>query len=275
MGLISKEIKIIPNSRSDHYRNLGYEIKNGRDVISIGIEDLLKGSKYIVEVFCDCCGNIGKSVYKDYSNLVSKHGNYYCEKCKGIRGKETCIKKYGYENISQVPGNRDKFKETCIDRYGVDNPNKSDIVREKTKITCLKKYGTEYAISSNEVRETMIERGFIIPDDQLSEWNLYQRKVRKLTDRNRKKIFQNWNGLDHYDGEYIKDYLILEHTNDKFPCIDHKISVFNGFRNNITVEEISNIDNLCITKRMLNGSKKSSNEIEFISKLNITYHPSQ
>ena len=45
-----------------------------------------------------------------------------------------------------------------------------------------------------------------------------------------------------------------------YPTIDHKISVFNGFINNISPEEISQLENLCITKRT-NNSKKNSNNI--------------
>ncbi len=40
-----------------------------------------------------------------------------------------------------------------------------------------------------------------------------------------------------------------------YPSIDHKISLFYGFENNMNPEEIGSIDNLCITKRYINSIK--------------------
>ena len=39
--------------------------------------------------------------------------------------------------------------------------------------------------------------------------------------------------------------------------IDHKISIFHGFINNIDPILISDISNLCITKRYINSSKQT------------------
>lgn len=48
-----------------------------------------------------------------------------------------------------------------------------------------------------------------------------------------------------------------------YPTIDHKISVYYGFINNISPEEIGDISNLCITKRWINSTKRDSIESEF------------
>lgn len=55
----------------------------------------------------------------------------------------------------------------------------------------------------------------------------------------------------------------LEHTAPNYPTIDHKKSVHYGFINNISPEEISNISNLCITKRSINSTKRDMIESEF------------
>ena len=39
--------------------------------------------------------------------------------------------------------------------------------------------------------------------------------------------------------------------------MDHKISVFYGFMNNISESEISKLDNLVITKKGINSSKNN------------------
>jgi hypothetical protein len=47
----------------------------------------------------------------------------------------------------------------------------------------------------------------------------------------------------------------LQSSDGCYPTIDHKNSVFYGFMNNIPPEDISDISNLCITKRFINSSK--------------------
>jgi len=48
-----------------------------------------------------------------------------------------------------------------------------------------------------------------------------------------------------------------------YPVVDHKISVFEGYKNGIKPEEISDIKNLCLTKRVINGKKGVLNEENF------------
>jgi hypothetical protein len=94
-------------------------------------------------------------------------------------------------------------------------------------------------------------------------FRLYKNEVRRLTKRNSKLLFDNWNGCDYYDDEYIKDNLSSTHTSDGYPTIDHKTSVYHGFKNNILASEIADINNLCITKRSINSSKRNLLDYEF------------
>ena len=80
----------------------------------------------------------------------------------------------------------------------------------------------------------------MIDDVNLEPFLLYKRVCRRITYKFKKLLFENWNGCDYYDGEYIKDNLNL--NNASYPTIDHKISIFYGFINNIEVEKIGNID---------------------------------
>jgi hypothetical protein len=52
-------------------------------------------------------------------------------------------------------------------------------------------------------------------------------------------------------------YSDLGYDTKNYPTIDHKVSVLYGFKNGIEPEEISKLDNLCITKRILNIIKGS------------------
>lgn len=117
-----------------------------------------------------------------------------------------------------------KSKETFIRKYGVDHPMKLDKFKYKGQ---YKSYTTK------------VKNGVIIPNDKLTEWELYRRKVRKLTERNRETLLNNWNGFDYYENNYIKDNFIYDHTDPRYPTLDHKISIMYGFKNNISAEIIS------------------------------------
>jgi len=86
--------------------------------------------------------------------------------------------------------------------------------------------------------------------------------VNYFTRKNKNQLFEGWNGFDYYDGEYIRDNLSLVGQHGDYPTIDHKVSVYYGFINNISPEEISSLENLCLTKRRINSKKNS--KINFI-----------
>ena len=94
-----------------------------------------------------------------------------------------------------------------------------------------------------------------------TEYEKFRLIVYRLTKHNKKELLEKWNSLDYYDGEYIKDNFNLEYYDINYPTIDHKISIFYGYENNMKPEEISNIGNLCFTKRCINSSKGKNNTI--------------
>lgn len=209
------------------------------------------------------------------------------------KSKETNLLKYGVDSFSKTEEFKEiikykkddiirKMKLTFMRNYGVEYYSKTSLWRKatdkiriettsKTKDTNLEKYGVDNVSKVPEFLEksknTKIERNLIISDSELSSWELYKRNVRKYSAKNFKKLFENWNGRDYYDGELIKDYFIIEHTDNRFPCVDHKISTIYGFKNNISYLEISDISNLCITKRRINSSKGGMTEEEFKMKI--------
>ena len=90
--------------------------------------------------------------------------------------KQTCIKKFGYDNAFKSPEIQEKVKKTCLEKYGVENPYASEEVKrklkqhniekyggnspmcskeiqEKSKKTCLEKYGVEYSSQNEHVKE--------------------------------------------------------------------------------------------------------------------------
>ena len=209
------------------------------------------------------------------------------------KSKETLKKKYGVDSYSKTEEFKksllekkeiivEKIKKTFFVRYGVENNFETEGFRkkylsdleslEKRKIeTCLERYGVTNVSKVPEIMEkimsTKIEKNIVISDEMKSEWEKYKNDVRKLTNRNKSKLYENWDGFDFYDGEGLKKYLGLVHTHRFYPTIDHKVSVFYGFNNGLSVEDISSLNNLCITKRYLNSIKKTLVDYEFIEKL--------
>jgi hypothetical protein len=120
-------------------------------------------------------------------------------------------------------------------------------------------------IFTNKAKNTRIENGTQIPDELINEWDLYKRKVRNETNKHKKLLFNEWDGYDFYDNEYIKDNLEnFKPRNSNYPSIDHKISVSYGFLNNISEKTIGSIENLCITKTKINCSKRELNYNDFV-----------
>lgn len=140
--------KVIP-----YYRELGYEVKDVKTELIVPVEHLTKGSHVEIDLLCDCCNTTFKREYKNYLQCTEK-GIDYCESCgKTIKAKQTIKKKYGVDNVMDIPNVKDKIKQTCLERYGVDNYSKTNEFKEKVEETCVKRYGVKSFLSSPEARK--------------------------------------------------------------------------------------------------------------------------
>jgi hypothetical protein len=181
--------------------------------------------------------------------------------------KETSIKKYGTNHHNQNEDIKEKIKQTKKVRYGSSSYNNIEKIKDtysnydfyeaiiKNKKTKLEKYGDENYNNKDKMINTKVDLGLYVDVTKKMNWEQYRNYVRRLTNKYRKELFEDWDGFDYYDGEYIKENFKFKHYEDKFPTIDHKISIFHGFTNDIAPEIISDINNLCITKKGLNSKK--------------------
>lgn len=270
--IITDTVKIKMEGKSFKiYRDKGY-IFNWRDIIDIKIKDLLHKSNALVVVKC-VCGKINEISYKSYNKNINTGGYYSCHSCSSDKRKKTCLDRYGVNNYSKTGECREKMKDTCLEKYGVDSYSKTKDFLNRYERTCLEKYGGHYNKSDEYknrqddilkiTKKTKIKNGVQLPDNLIEPFKLYKRKCRNLTNRNRKLLFEKWDGYDYYDSEFILENLLLKYNSNLYPTIDHKISIWYGFHNNITIEEISHKDNLCITKRIINSKKRTKNENEY------------
>ncbi len=137
----------------------------------------------------------------------------------------------------------------------------------KNEETNLQKYGYTHQCKNDEVQnkiiKTKLQRGIV--SNSIDDFNDYRRVVNNLTNRVKKSLFNNWNGLDYYDKENIKENMKLNHNDINYPTIDHKKSVFMSYKEGLPPEIVASIENLCITKRSNNSSKGYRNEDVYIN----------
>jgi len=277
--ILDEKVIIRINSRNfKHYKQCISNIENNK-YYEINILDIIPTSHTKVNVKCDICDSVSQKPYREYIHSYN-NGNLYCcsPNCAKFKNKLTNLERYGVNNVLQIETIKDRIKATNLEKYGVEYPSQSKEIQEKSKLTSLSNYGVSWASKSIEVQEKMkntnlirygnvnyvaseigkikrIENNQQVPDNKKTEFELYTKKVRNKTNRIRKQLFENWNGLDYYDNENILNNLNLNASNKKYPTIDHKISIYYGFINNIDPERIGDLDNLCITKRSINSIK--------------------
>jgi hypothetical protein len=249
-----------------------------------------------------CIQKYGVSSYSKTDQFKSTES----EKWKGIqkgaeKGRKTMLERYGVDSYFKTDEMKEKnrkwmssdefkskSKDTLLEKFGVDSfsktsefkhiiQNKKTEIVQKIKNTCLEKYGVEWISYIDEFIQKSIETrkksGNIIPPEKLTEFQIYKKQVRTITNRNKKRLFEEWNGCDYYDGEFIQGYFAYSSKHRLYPTIDHKISCLYGFLNDISVEIVGDLSNLCITKKFINCAKRELVEEVFITKMESIIHP--
>jgi len=250
--------------------------------------------------FCSVdCGKSSKLTTEKISKSFEKRD----VKKEAKKRSKTVIKKYGVSHISKLDTIKKKVKKTCLDKFGVEtnlltkechdkrwdslNNNKEtinekrrnswteekiNIAFDKREKTCLDKYGVKNVSHlecvNAKIRKTNEEHGRWLSKDEYSLFYSYQLLVRRLSRKWYKQLFDNFDGCDYYTREKLIcnnefDLDIHKNNNVLQPTVDHKISVYWGFKNGISPEEISNINNLCVCSRSTNSKKNFKCEEEF------------
>lgn len=194
--------------------------------------------------------------------------------------------------------NLDKYNKTCIKKYGVNHSSQNQEIKNKiiqtnrntTKIKLLEKYksygiididfdtkeyigicekGHKYRISytcfktrkryNNEICTVCSPVKIFHKKENKTDFEIYKSKVNNISHKNKKKLIEIWDGYDYYDKQYIKENYKLNKNDMNYPNIDHQISIAYGFKNNIAIEIIGDINNLCITKCINNLKKGTRN----------------
>lgn len=116
-------IKINKNN-IDHFHEKGYEnIKIG-DKIEVKAEDLTKGSKRLIKVKCDYCGEEKEIPFRDYHD---EYGTYSCKHCRQTKTSKITLKDrqdYLYNGINTV----------CHDKGYKLITSKKDLISADTRV---------------------------------------------------------------------------------------------------------------------------------------------
>lgn len=217
------------------------------------------------------CKHCNCNVVK-FDTFINGYHDYCSVKCssnskeKKEKIKNTCLSKYGVENIGYVT--RDKASNTTLEKYRVDNFSKTEQFKSKYKKTCLERYGAEHFSKVDKINKfkvdnpmkseyiierslsTKKEKGIIYKwsENELKDIQSYRRSVSYYTEKTYEeyKNIINPNGLDRGI-----------HSNH----IDHIFPVIEGWKNRIDPKVLSNYKNLRLVDSYDNLSKGERTDI--------------
>lgn len=130
---------------------------------------------------CLTCSNNFNKIFRS----MIKFGAY-CIECantnKLIKTKNTCNKKYGFDNPKKVKKFVDKGIQTNIEKYNVPHPMHCELFKKKQKETMIINHGVEYPLQNKnimkKVQDTNMERygtQFVTQNKEIKE------KMKKTT----------------------------------------------------------------------------------------------
>jgi len=101
--------------------------------------------------------------HQQVQTCLTKYGVENVYQAESIKAKciETKIERYGDEHFV----NPEQTKKTCLEKYGYESINQIPEIKERKKQTCLKHFGVEYPMQSKEVKakydfESLQEKAF-------------------------------------------------------------------------------------------------------------------
>lgn len=145
MGIITKEVEIVPSGRSvKHYRDLGYDVKC-RQPLMVKVEDLMGGSNAPIQYLCDYCNEeIITIVYADLMRRTKEVNKMACKHCYPQKIKEVSLIRYGTTSYSKTEECKEKKKNTTKIRYEVEHYSQTQEYKDKWDSTCIDRYGESY-----------------------------------------------------------------------------------------------------------------------------------
>lgn len=182
--------------------------------------------------------NISDRTKKTKESNLKKYGVENVSQIETVKQKkiETLKKNFGVDNPSRSPEIMEKKKNTFIERYGVDNPYKNDDVRKKVAETNLRKYGVENVFKSEKfqkkasesiLRKYGVKNIFQLPEVREKALHSNRNTISKLNKSWQKKINDLFGIEFDFEVKFGNYYADLGYGNvllDINPTITHNSS---------------------------------------------------
>jgi hypothetical protein len=152
-------------------------------------------------------------------------------------------KRRSMETLAKTEASR---KLSMQEKYGISNPGELVEVQQKRKETYQQRTDEQRIKTREKNRRTRILNGTSLPDDHpsiMGTFKQYTRRVRHLTNR---AVASN-------------ESLYKQRSRDL--RIDHKYSIFDGFKNQVSPQIIANENNLQLMCRSENSKKNLRSSI--------------
>jgi hypothetical protein len=216
-----------------HYRKLGYNpFLNSK--LKIKTVDLPSSSHVRIDVICEICKFENNIQYHKYIVNKKRHGFYGCRSCSRQKASLTSLILYGVDNYSKTEEFSKRVEQTNIKKYGFKTNLLNPEFKENIKKILKEKYGTEnfYEIKNKVNKRVfksldlnhLLNQSFELSEEKYSdfkitqEYLLYRNECRRITNKSIKDLYENWNGLDFYDGEDISININLPHNHRISNC---------------------------------------------------------
>lgn len=154
MGIITKEVEVIPSGRSlKYYQNLGYDAKC-RKPLMVKVEDLSSGSNVKIQYLCDYCKEeVITIVYADLVRRTKEVNKMACRNCFTKKMEETTFLRYGSSSYAETNEFHEAMEGIISVKYGVKHYSQTKEYKEKWHNTCKERYGEDY-------RKQFIDKAF-------------------------------------------------------------------------------------------------------------------
>ncbi len=153
-----------------------------------------------------------------------------------------------------------KSKAGVLARHGVDNPFQIKALHDKIhsqEAECARRAAQERA-------------GHWVAKEHTASFKAYRREVMLRAKKDRDKILHA-DSVCYYTGLKLVSMVEFRKThpgahyrsNPLLPSVDHKISILRGFLDGLSIDDISNLSNLCPCALAVNREKNNKNENEY------------
>lgn len=97
-----------------------------------------------------CVGKSSETASKRISTSIERHGvSHYNNRGKAV---QTCLEKYGADNVSRCDEIRNRRNERNIEKYGSKCTLSNPDIRRKAVMTSRERYGVDYSLAINAVK---------------------------------------------------------------------------------------------------------------------------